>query len=172
MVAAGAVDCSLRRVGQDVFFEGGLADFFGDGGFFGERFAGGFVFDEFDGLQEAEAAHLADVGMGFDCCERFAESFAGRSYAIKELVGFEVTEHGVASGCGDRMRLIGEAVHEGGGAFFEGVDNAGGDKDCAERRVAAGDSLPGEDDVGLEAPVLAGEGFAGATHAGHDFVGD
>ncbi len=65
--------------------------------------ARGFVFDEFNGLQKAEAAHLADVGMGFDCSERFAENFAGRSYAIEEFVGFEVIEDGVAGGCGDGM---------------------------------------------------------------------
>jgi len=127
MVAAGAVDCPLRRVGQDIFFEGGLADFFGDGGFFGERLAGGFVFDEFDGLQEAEAAHLADVGMGFKRGERSVESLACGRYAIEEFVGFEVVEDGVAGGGGNGMRLIGEAVHEGGGTFFEGFDDAGSD---------------------------------------------
>ena len=172
MIAAGAVDCSLRGIGQDVFFEGGLADFFGDAGFLGEGLARGFVFDEFDGLQQAEAPHLADVGMGFDWSERFAKSFAGWSYAIEKFVGFEVIEDGVACGCGDRMRLVGEAVHEGGGTFFEGFDDTGGDEDCPERSVTTGDSLPGENDVGLEAPVLAGEGFSCATHPGHDFVGD
>lgn len=83
MIAAGAVYCSLRRIGEDVFFEGGLADFFGDCGFFGEGFAGGFVFDEFDGLEEAEAANLADVRMGFESGERFAKSFAGGRDAIE-----------------------------------------------------------------------------------------
>jgi hypothetical protein len=70
------------------------------------------------------------------------------------------------------MRLIGEAVHESGGAFFESVDDAGRDEDCPERGVTAGDSLPGENDVRLEAPVLAGKRFSRAAHAGHDFVGD
>jgi predicted metalloprotease with PDZ domain len=70
------------------------------------------------------------------------------------------------------MRLIGEAVHEGGGAFFEGVDDARSYEDRAEGRVTTGDSLPRENDVGLETPVLAGEGFAGAAHARHDFIGD
>ena len=70
------------------------------------------------------------------------------------------------------MRLIRKAMHESGRAFFEGVDDAGRDEDCAEGCVTAGDSLSGENDVGLEAPVLAGEWLAGAAHAGHDFVGD
>ena len=51
VIAARTVDGALRGIGEDVFFEGGLADFFRDGGFLGERFAGGFVFDELDGLQ-------------------------------------------------------------------------------------------------------------------------
>jgi len=172
VVAARAVDGALRRVGKDIFLEGGLADFFGDGGFLGEWFAGGFVFDEFDRLQEAEAAHLANVGMRFQRGESFAECFACGRYAIEKFVGFEEIEDGI-SGCGGNgMRLIGEAVHESGGAFFEGIDDAGSDEDGAEGRVTAGDSLAGENDVGLEAPVLAGEGLAGAAHAGHDFVGD
>jgi predicted metalloprotease with PDZ domain len=70
------------------------------------------------------------------------------------------------------MRLIGEAVHEGGGAFFEGVNDARSDEDCAERCVTAGDSLPSENDVRLEAPMLAGERFSGAAHAGHHFIGN
>ena len=110
--------------------------------------------------------------MGFESRERFAESFSGRSDPIEKFVGFEVIEDGVAGGGGDGMRLVGEAVHEGGGAFFEGVDDAGSDEECAERGVSAGNSLSGEDDVGLEIPVLAGERFACAAHAGHDFVGD
>ena len=172
MIAASAVDCALGGIGEDVFFEGGLADFFGDAGFFGERLAGGFVFHELDGLQQAEAAYLADVRMRFERGERFTERVAGGSDAIEKLVGFEVIEDGVACGGGDRMRLIGEAVHEGGCALFEGIDNARSNEDCAEWSVTAGNSLPSENDVGLEAPVLAGEGLAGAAHTGHDFVGD
>jgi hypothetical protein len=123
-------------------------------------------------LQEAEATHLADVEMGFERRERFVEGFTGGSDAIEKFLGFEVIEDGVA-GCGrNGMRLIGEAVHEGGGALFEGIDDAGSDEDRAEGSVTASDSLPGENDVGLETPVLTGEGLAGASHAGHNFVGD
>ena len=172
VIATQAVYRTLGGIGEDVFFKGGLADFFGDGGFFRERLARGFVFDEFDGLQEAEAAHLADLGMGFESGEGFAERVASSRDAIEEFMGFEVIEDGVAGCGGDGMRLVGEAVHEGGGAFFEGVNDSRRDEDRAERGVATGDSLPGENDVGLEVPVLAGERFAYAAHAGHDFVGD
>ena len=172
VIAARAVYCALGRIGEDVSLESGLTNFLGDGGFLGKRFAGGFIFHEFDGLEQAEAADLAHVGMRFEGGKRFAKSFAGGGDAIEEFVGFEEIKDGVAGSGGDGMRLIGEAVHEGGGAFFEGVDDAGSDEDRAERGVAAGDSLPSEDDIGFEIPVLAGEGFSCAAHAGHDFVGN
>jgi hypothetical protein len=170
VITARAVYCALRRVSEDVLFEGGLTDFFGDGGFFGERLAGGFVFDEFEALKQAEAADLADVGMGFEGGERSAERVTGGTDAIEEFLRFQIIENGVPCGGGDRMRLISEAVHEGGGAFFKSVDDAGSDEDCAEGRVTTRDSLSGQNDVGLEAPMLAGEWLARAAHAGHDFV--
>src|SRR5258708_24279369 len=110
--------------------------------------------------------------MRLESGESFAERFAGRCDAIEEFVDFEVSEDGVAGGGGNGMRLIGEAVHEGGGAFFEGIDDAGSDEDRAEGSVSAGDSLPSENNVGLEPPVLAGERFSCAAHATHDFIGD
>ncbi len=70
------------------------------------------------------------------------------------------------------MRLIGKAVHEGGGALFEGLDDARGDEDGAEGRVTAGNSLPSEDDVRFETPVLAGERLSRAAYTAHDFIGD
>ncbi len=63
VVAAGAVNGALRRVGKDIFLESSLADFFGDAGFLGERLAREFVFYEFDGLQKTETPDLADVRM-------------------------------------------------------------------------------------------------------------
>ncbi len=70
------------------------------------------------------------------------------------------------------MRLIGEAVLEGARAAFECFDDAWRYQDCAEGRVAAGNSLPDQDDVWLDIPVLYGEGLSGAAHAAHDFVCD
>src|SRR5258708_34403393 len=98
--------------------------------------------------------------MRFEGGERFAERFAGGSDAIEKFVGFEVIKDGVARCSGNRMRLIGEAVHEGGGALFEGVDDAGSDEDRAEGRVTAGDPLAREKYVGCEAPVRGGAGLA------------
>ena len=70
------------------------------------------------------------------------------------------------------MRLIGKAVLESAGAALESFDNARRNKNGAERRVAAGNSLPHQDDVGLNIPMLNGERFSGAAHAGHDFIGN
>src|SRR5260221_5093539 len=70
------------------------------------------------------------------------------------------------------MCLIGEAVLEGAGAAFECFDDARSYEDGAEGRVTAGDSLPDQDNVWLDVPVLDCERFAGAAHAAHDFVGD
>ncbi len=63
MIAALAVDAALRGIGEDVFLEHGLADFFGDILFFGKGFAHGFVSHKFDSKQKSEAANFADVWM-------------------------------------------------------------------------------------------------------------
>ena len=70
------------------------------------------------------------------------------------------------------MRLIGEAVLESAGAAFECVDDTRRYEDSTKRRVAAGDSLPYQNDVRLNVPVLNGERLSGAAHTTHDFVGD
>src|SRR5580692_1526959 len=110
--------------------------------------------------------------MMFDRCECVSKSLAGRSNAIEKFVGFEIVEHGVA-GCGcDGMRLISEAVHEGGGAFFKSVDDPGRDQDGTKRCVTAGDPFANENNVWLKIPVLRSERLAAATHAAHHFIGD
>src|SRR5580704_6308700 len=70
------------------------------------------------------------------------------------------------------MRLIREAMHERAGAAFERFDDARGNEHGTERRVAAGDSLPDQNNVRLNVPMLDGKRFSGAAHAGHDFVSD
>lgn len=104
--------------------------------------------------------------------KRGAENFASARDTRKEIVRFEVIENGVARGGGDGMGLISETVFERAGTALEGFDDIGSNEHRAERSVAAGNSLPGEDDVGLDAPMLGGEWFAGATDAGHHLVGD
>ncbi len=68
------------------------------------------------------------------------------------------------------MRLVGVAVGEV--VLLEVVGDlcCGGAK--AERHVGRGDSLGGDEDVGLHVPVVDGKPLAGAAPAGHHFVGD
>lgn len=63
VIAAKAVDAALCWVGEDAVIHGGSADFFGELLSGIEGGAGGFVADEFDAEEEAEAADFADVGM-------------------------------------------------------------------------------------------------------------
>jgi hypothetical protein len=103
VIAVGAINGALGRVREDVSFNCGLTNFLRDGGFLGKRFARGFVFYEFDGLEEAEAADLTDIRMGFESGQGFTESFTGGCSAIEEFVGFEEIEDGVACGGGNGM---------------------------------------------------------------------
>ena len=149
-----------------------MADALGDVVFFGEWLARGFVFYEFDAHEEAEAANFTDVRMRIQGGEFGAKNFCGGFYAIEEFLRLDVIENGIACGGGYGMGLIGEAVLEGAGAAFECIDDAACDEDGAEGRVTAGDSLPYQDDVWLDIPVLDGKWLSGAAHAAHDFVGD
>lgn len=126
VIAAKTVDAALSGIGQNVFLKGGLADFFGDAGFFGKWFAGGFVFYEFDAQEQTEAADFANVGM----IGEWSESLAELSFwfdAVKQLVGLEIVKDGVACGGGNGMGLIGEAVLECAGTYGESVGYASGD---------------------------------------------
>src|SRR5882724_3428496 len=104
--------------------------------------------------------------------ESVAQIFPSRNYTIEKFLRFEIIENSVARGRGNRMSLIRKAVHEGARAAFERLDNARGNEHGAERRVTTGHSLPYQNQVRLYAPVLNGEWFSGASHAGHNFVGD
>jgi len=87
-------------------------------------------------------------------------------------VRFDVVEDSVASRGNHRMSLVGEAVLESAGATLEGFDHAARDENGAEGCVTAGNSLPYQNNVWLDIPVLNCEGLSGPTHAAHDFVGD
>ena len=163
---------ALRRISEDVLLESSLADFFGDAGFFRERLARGFVLHEFHALQQAEPTNLPNMRMILESGEGLAKRFPCGSDALEKLVSFQVIKDGVAGSGSHRMRLIGEAVHESGGALFEGFSDMRSDQNRPQRRVAAGDSFAGENNVGLQTPVEAGKRLARAAHAGHYFIGD
>ncbi len=161
MIAARAVDGALRGIREDIFFERSLTNFFGDGGFLGERIARRFILHELDALEKAEAADLANVWVRFDGGESLAQGFTDRRDAIEELVSFEVVEDGVAGSGGNGMRLIRETMHESSGAFLVGFDDVRRNENRAEGSITAGNSLSGQDDVRFESPMLRGKWFAG-----------
>lgn len=103
---------------------------------------------------------------------RGAEMFSGGLDPKEKVVRFEIVEDGVAGGSRDGMSLVGETVFESAGAAREGVGDLSGNEDSAERCVTAGNSLPRENDVWLDGPVLDSEGFTGTAQAGHNFVGN
>src|SRR5256885_11420044 len=70
------------------------------------------------------------------------------------------------------MRLIREAVLECTGTTFKRGDYVRRYQNRTERSITAGDSLPYQDEVGLDIPVLHRERRASTPHAAHDFVGD
>src|SRR2546423_8788728 len=103
--------------------------------------------------------------------ERGAKIFRGGPDALEQFLGLDVIEHGIAGSGGDGMRLIREAVLEGPRTTFKCRDYVRRHQNRAERSIAARDSLPYQDEVGLDIPVLHRERRASAPHAAHDFVG-
>src|SRR5437588_745933 len=70
------------------------------------------------------------------------------------------------------MCLVGEAVLKGAATPLKCFNNPRRYDHSTEWRVTARNSLPDQNNVWLNVPMLDGEGFSGATHAAHDFVGD
>src|SRR5260370_2201529 len=91
--------------------------------------------------------------MIFQSGEGLAKRVPCRSDTLEELVSFQVIQNGVAGSTGHRMRLIGKAMHESGGAFLKGFRDGRSDPDRAQKRLAAGDSLPGENNVPFHPPL-------------------
>src|ERR1700741_4003417 len=70
------------------------------------------------------------------------------------------------------MRLIGEGMQGGARSLVGHFDNMWRNQNSAKRRISAGNSLPGKNNVWLEVPMLAGKWFPGAAHAGHYLIGN
>lgn len=125
MIAAESIHAALGGIGEDIFLESGLANFFGDIFFLGKWRASGLVFDEFDAKKETEAANFADVGMGSERRKRLSELVCGGLDTDKKVLIFEHIKNGISGGGGNRMGLIGEAVLESARAFRESICDAG-----------------------------------------------
>src|SRR6267142_1472787 len=83
---------------------------------------------------------------------------------------FEKVENSVARGSRHRMCLVREAVHEGARAALKCFHYTRRNQHGAERRITAGNTLPSQNHVRLDAPVLDCKRFSCAAHSGHDFV--
>ena len=90
--------------------------------------------------------------------------------ALDELEALHLFDGGDGGAERERVRLIGVAMREV--VVLEVVGDFGGGGAEAERNVGRGDALGGDEDVGLDVPVVDGEPLAGAAPAGHHFVGD
>src|SRR6266478_3985694 len=86
VIAAQAVHTALRWIGQHIFLQAGLSDFLRDIFGLGEWLARGFVFDELHAEEQAEASHIADVGMRQKRRKRVAKALSSRSDAIEKFL--------------------------------------------------------------------------------------
>src|SRR5580693_5411834 len=95
-----------------------------------------------------------------------------RSNALKKIVCLNVIEDGIPrSGC-DGVSLVGESVLERARAILECIDHTRCYKNGAKGSVTAGNSLPCQNNVWLDVPMLHGKRFAAAPHPSHHFVSD
>ena len=182
MVAGDAVDAALHGIDEQSALEGCGGDASREILFGRERLLARFVGDEFDGPEQADAAHVSYGFLISQCLQSLFElcgrcAGAGGVGGFDQVFFFQIAQYGAAGGERNGMRVVGEAVQERAGSVGDRVDDFLAGDDCAERGVSAGESFGGDEDVGGNAgivskPVLNREVAAGAAHAGHDFVGD
>jgi hypothetical protein len=177
VVAGNPIDAALHRVSEHATLCRSLSDG-------GRVLASGIKglrrdgIGEFDGPEQSEAANVTYAPALTESLQNGAHVGAellrvsGVAGGTHQVLGDDFLQYGSAGGDGDRVSVVGKAVDEGTGAARDGVDDFAGNDDGAERHVSAGDSLAGDDDVRLHAPMIDGEVSAGAPEAGHDFVGD
>ena len=142
---------------------------------FGRKRTFGFaVGDEFEALDEADAAGVADYFVSvFHVGESVGElgtSFAG---VLDEVFAFDDLE--VLEAGGDSAGMGGVGVHVAPGLFGsagEGVADAAVGDAAAEGEVSAGDAFGEGDDVGLGVDDFGAEPLAETSEAGDDLVED
>ena len=84
MIAAQAVNATLRGIREDAFLERGLADAFSDVVRRRKRLARGFVFDEFDANQQAKSANVANMRM-----RQQRRKIAAKTFLLTDVDAFE-----------------------------------------------------------------------------------
>ena len=139
-----------------------------------EGLLGCAVGDEFEALDETDAACVADYLVSvFHVGESIGElgaSFAGVLDEVFAFDDFEVLEAG-----GDSAGVGGVGVHVAPGLFGsagEGVADAAVGDAAAEGEVSAGDAFGEGDDVGLGVDDFGAEPLAETSEAGDDLVED
>src|SRR5215472_12300513 len=85
---------------------------------------------------------------------------------------FQIIQNRIARRGAHWMRLIGKAVYERARTRPDRFHHARRGEHTAKRRISAGDSLPYQNDIRLDAPMLHRKGFARAAHSRHDFICD
>jgi len=142
VIAAQAVHAALRWIGQNISSRQAWrifsAIFFG----LGKWLARVFVLDELHAERAGRGLSHRRRGDATKRRKRVAQVLSCRNDAIEKFLRFEIIEDGVSRSSANRMRLVGEAVHEGARAAFERFDNARGNEYRAQRRVTTRDSLP------------------------------
>ena len=94
-----------------------------------------------------------------------------RRARLDEPLGLEDAQDLARDRRADRRVRVREAVDERPGTADCVVDSAGSGHE-AERPVAGGRALGGDEDVRSDAPVVEPEPAAGPAEPGHDLVGD
>src|SRR5208282_581516 len=172
VIPARTVNTTLRRISQNARLHRSRPNFFGNGLRWIECRPCGLVSNKFDTKKESEPADLADMTMGFQRTESGEQRLSCGSDARKQIVRFDVIKNGVAGSCRNGMSLVSESMLEGSGAILKSFDNIRRDENSSERCIAAGDSLPRQNNVRFHAPVLHREWFSRAADASHHFIGD
>src|SRR5262245_4447604 len=138
-----------------------------------ERFLAAAIGDEFESLQEAAPAHVADEGMIAEALLQPARKICAlRSDVGQEIVAAYHPLHGQSGGAGERMTHIRVRVLEGTGALREGLENSLLQQQRADRRISAAKPLRDRHQIGAHSLLLAGVQRAAAAHAAHHLIED
>src|SRR6185369_13047730 len=70
------------------------------------------------------------------------------------------------------VRVVSKSMDQCARTIGNGIHDFGTRDNGTERSVTAGDSLPHDQNVGRDAPMIAGEVCACASETGHDLIGD
>ena len=124
--------------------------------------------DQFDGDHRAAAADIADpVVVGLQSAQPVLQQSLDLCRSCHQAVGLDRCDGGQRGGAGDRVAAVGAAQAR----HVRGIHDFGASGHCGQWQ-AVGDALGGDDQVGLDALVLAGEHRAGAGEPGLHLVGD